>query len=120
MALVFAPPVQPTIEGYEERYETSTRRAEFEGGYSQRSTTGPNALRQTAALVWDLAEPDKDVIARFLAARRGAEAFLYQLPWQSTARLWTCAAWTQAPIGWRGTTPFWRLRATFRQEFDIL
>lgn len=119
-AIVFAPDHGPTRDGYSDEKTAKVRRAEFEGGYSQRSRQGPNSVGRLVPLTWEVPESTKDYIDGFLEDRGGSEAFQYQLPWDSVPRLWTAESWTSVPIGKRGTSDVFRLTTTFRQEFDIL
>ncbi|WP_420567839.1 phage tail protein [Thalassovita sp.] len=119
-APIFTPAYEPTLSGYSDEKAAKVRRAEFEGGYSQRSRVGPNALGRTVPVQWEVPDSVKTYIDGFFEARGGSEAFQYQLPWDGTAKLWTAEAWTVVPIGKRGVETMWRLSATLRQEFDIL
>lgn len=116
----FAPAYEPTLAGYSDEKTAKVRRAEFEGGYSQRSRVGPNALGRTVPVQWEVPESVKTYIDGFFEACGGSEAFQYQLPWDGSPKLWTVEAWTCVPIGKRGAATMWRLSATLRQEFDIL
>lgn len=120
MVLQFNPAWEPTLEGYAEDKTPNVRRAQFEGGYSQRSKTGPNSVGREVSLSWEVEQAQKDYIDGFLSDRGGAEAFHYQLPWDVEATLWTCEAWGSVPIGTSRGATMWRIRATFRQEFDIV
>lgn len=119
-AIVFEPSYEPTLTGYSDEKAAKVRRAEFEGGYSQRSRVGPNALGRTVPVQWEAPDIVKTYIDDFFHARGGSEAFQYQLPWDGSVKLWTVQAWTAVPIGKRGTATVWRLSTTLRQEFDIL
>ncbi|MCZ4269022.1 phage tail protein [Rhodobacteraceae bacterium G21628-S1] len=119
-APVFTPAYEPTLDGYSDEKAAKVRRAEFEGGYSQRSRMGPNSLGRTVPVQWEVPDSIKAYIDGFFDDRGGAEAFQYQLPWDDTAKLWTAEKWTAVPIGKRGTETMWRLSATLQQEFDIL
>lgn len=118
--LTFAPAVCPQMYQSPREFTANVRRAEFEGGYSQRSRTGPNAISQVVHLQWDVAESVADAVEAFFVARGGAEAFRYQLPWSGSELIWTCTEWTKVPLGARNGEKMWRVRATFKQEFDIL
>jgi phage-related protein len=120
MTPVFAPVYQPTLAGFSDEKQAKVRRAEFEGGYSQRSRVGPNSIGRTAPVQWEVPDSVKDYIDDFFKERGGSEAFLYQLPWDTAQVLWTVETWTCVPIGTRGAETFWRLSTSLRQEFDIL
>lgn len=117
--LTFAPVVCPQLFQAPREFKANVRRAEFEGGYSQRSRTGPNAISQMVPLQWDVVESAADAVEAFLHARGGSEAFRYRLPWSDDELIWTCAEWTKVPLGSRNGERMWRVRANFKQEFDI-
>lgn len=119
MAIVFSPIAEPTIAGFSDEATARVRRADFEGGYSQRSSLGPNSIARMVPLQWEVPDAAKSYIVDFFRARGGVEAFQYQLPWDDRPYLWTAEAWTCVPIGKKGAATFWRLRTTLRQEFDI-
>lgn len=118
MPEVFAPGVEPILDGYTDARAAAVNRAQFEGGYSQRSRTGPNNVGRVLSLSFVAIDAVADAIDAFLTARGGSEAFEWQSPWDSSASLWTCADWSKVPIGRRGAATVWRLSATFNREFD--
>ncbi|WP_147112086.1 phage tail protein [Tateyamaria sp. syn59] len=107
---------QPVVKGYSRKKRAGVRRAEFEGGYSQRSGTGPNAVIASVRLQWVQANAPIDAIDDFLEARAGKEVFYYRLPDDSVDRLWTCAEWDVNPKGPNAK----ELTATLQQEFDVV
>jgi phage-related protein len=113
--LSFTSVAQPIVQGYTHKKKASVRRAEFEGGYSQRSGAGPNSVVASVRLQWLQPNADIDTIDAFLTARGGAQAFLYRLPNDAVDRIWTCGEWSVVPKGPHAK----QLDATFRQEFDI-
>lgn len=115
---VFAPPVEPIRDGYGDAETAAVNRAQFEGGYAQRSAKGPNNVGRELALQFLCDDDQRAAIIGFLRARRGAEAFTWQSPWDAAAQVWTCEAWQSQPAGTRGSRTVWRLSATFRREFD--
>ena len=115
----FQPEIEPVLDGYSEQAMAQVRRAEFEGGYSQRSRSGPNSVRRTVPVQFVVPEDRKKYIVDFLGARAGSEAFLYQLPWDTDAGLWTVEQWSASPIGTRGRQAVWRINFTLNGEFDI-
>lgn len=117
---VLTPAYEPTLDGYKDGGKATVNRAEFEGGYSQRSRPGPNSVGRSLSLSWEVPDSEKDALFAFFEARAGAEAFLYQPPWEASQTVWTCEAWDSVPIGKRGTESFWRVTTTFRKEFDIV
>ncbi|WP_082152508.1 phage tail protein [Candidatus Rhodobacter oscarellae] len=118
--LTFAPAECPQLYQSPVEKTAGVRRAEFEGGYSQRSGTGPNAIVQSVPVQWDVPADLADYIDSFLTDRRGVEAFRYQLPWAGKELIWSCAEWNRSPLGYLNGQRMWRIRATFRQEFDIV
>lgn len=117
---VFVPPVEPLREGYGDSETATINRAVFEGGYSQRSTGGPNNVGRDLALVFPCDDDQRAEIIGFLRARKGAEAFTWQSPWDDAPQLWTCETWQSVTVGQRGSRTIWRLSATFRREFDLI
>lgn len=117
---VFNPDAEPTRAGYSDLSEARALRAEFEGGYSQRSRPGPNPINRSVATQWDVADDVKDYIVGFFHDRAGVDAFQYQMPWDAAPGLWTTESWTCVPIGKRGAATVWRISAAFRREFDII
>jgi phage-related protein len=116
----FTPANQPTLANFSDDKTVQVRRAQFEGGYSQRSRVGPNATSRTVPLQWEVPDPDKAYIDGFFTARSGAEAFIYQLPWDDAAQVWTVETWTMTPIGILGPETVWRISTSLRREFDIV
>jgi phage-related protein len=113
----FNPPKAPSVSGLVISTKVSVRRAKFEGGYSQRSTTGPNAVRMTPKLTFSyLSEEQRDDIVLFLSTHKGAEAFLYHVPGTAQSELWTCDGWEVRP---HRNKVLWSVSASFEQEFDI-
>ena len=119
MALTFSPQRSPTIANHADQKSAKVRRVDFEGGYSQRSPLGPNSVARQTQFSWEVPQDQKEYIDGFFSARRGAEAFFYQSPWDSAPVLWTCVTWSCAPIGTQEGETVWRIQTLFKQEFDI-
>lgn len=119
MMLTFTPAQCPQLYQSPRKTVAEVRRAKFEGGYSQRSGVGPNSISQSVPLQWDVPASVADYIGDFLTARRGVEAFRFQLPWEDAELIWSCSEWHRTPLGYLNGQRMWRVRATFQQEFDI-
>jgi len=120
MPEVFAPANGPTLKGYRSKHQAQVRRAEFEPPYSQRSRKGPISVGRTVALVFETPETDAYYIVGFFEARGGAEAFSYQLPWDSASLLWSCGEWDVVQIGTIAGEAMMRVTASFKREFDLI
>ncbi|MCP3971685.1 MAG: phage tail protein [Rhodobacteraceae bacterium] len=91
MADAFTPPKPASVSGYNYQEEAGVNRAQFEGNYSQRSGSGPNAWQGRVKLSWrNLTLVQLDAIRGFIRPRNGRAAFLYQVPGTSAPELWTC------------------------------
>lgn len=116
MAIVdFTPPREPAT-GWGWKAAARVDRVEFEGGYSQRSSPGPNPVSRNPTLTWPgLTEAQAEAIDDFLAARGGADAIRYQPPGWSAAALFTCASWDVRETA----RDVYTVTASFVQEFDL-
>ncbi|MEL6960460.1 MAG: phage tail protein [Pseudomonadota bacterium] len=118
MPVLFVPPKPPSVRNAGVTKEVEVRRVNFEGRYSQRSRTGPNALAASVRLSFaNLTEAQRDVLDAFFEARGGTEAFRYQPPGLGTEKLWSCSEWGFAP---ERNKVNWSFTATLIQEFDIV
>ncbi|MEQ5872569.1 phage tail protein [Sagittula sp. NFXS13] len=120
MPVIFAPPVEPEMQGYADKETAEVNRAQFEGGYAQRSRTGPNSVTRDVPMSFVVTDPQRRELLDFFRARAGVEAFLYQSPFDDAPGLWTCAAWPSSPVGKRGPLVVWRMMVTFKREFDAI
>lgn len=113
----FVPPKSPSAPRLSIAKKAAVRRAEFEGGYSQRSGAGPNPVSSGVKLTFTRLQPfERDEIDAFLTARAGKESFRYQVPGMPDPLLWTCAEWEVKP---ERSKVLWTVTASFQQEFDI-
>jgi phage-related protein len=111
---VFTPPRMPSV-GSGQTFKAKVLVAEFGDGYSQRAADGINNVRQTRSLVWDnLKLADAEAISIFLAARKGAESFLWAAN-GDIARRWICSSWER--ISASNVTD--KVTATFTEVFDL-
>lgn len=111
----FTPAVNPSLN-YSKNVKARTRRADFGDGYSQRVADGLNTIKREVSLNFEaLSTSQADDIETFLIARAGAEAFLYTLPDEVSARKWICPEWSRGPQA--GTLR--SITATFEEVFDI-
>lgn len=116
-----APPVlvvrEPSIQGSRSRYAARVVTAEFEGGYRQRATFGPNNVRRSEELTWEgLSNVEAAALIAFLAARGGSEAFFWTPPGEAAAVLWSCQEFERSEAGRNAAT----VTAAFTQEFDLV
>jgi len=98
------------------RYMTATRRAEFEGGYSQRSSAGPNSLRMGRTITVMGPKAGIKEVSDFLARMAGVGAFYLRAPCEDEPVLYSAASWQVMNTGHDSA----RLTAELRQEFDIV
>jgi phage-related protein len=113
---IFSPPVAPAPGQTAKTVTARVLRANFGDSYSQRTPDGLNPLTDAVVLDWPVLRPaDADTIEAFFKGLKGATAFSYTLPWESTAKAWTAATWKRGNPG--GLTA--SLQATLTQEFDI-
>lgn len=112
------PPKPPAVSGFRVSAQPQIYRAEFEGGYSQRSRKGPGNVARRGTLSWvNLSAAERDALLGFLEARGGSEAFTYQLPGHGAAQLWTAPGWSYAPSR---SGLKWDVSADLTEEKDIL
>ncbi|MBA60028.1 MAG: hypothetical protein CMQ40_12770 [Gammaproteobacteria bacterium] len=82
----FLPAVEPEV-GAGAETEFRARVLSFGDGYEQRVADGINAKRLKATLIWRvLNSSDADAIEGFFWAHPSWVAFLYVLPWETSAR----------------------------------
>ena len=88
---------------------------DFGDGYRQTAPDGLNPAADTYTLAWTaLPIADADAIRAFLKAHVGLP-FFYQMPRETTARLWDCNQWTRSfPAGGYDS-----LSAVFVERFDF-
>ncbi len=93
-------------------------RVVFEGQYSQRARTGPNAVARKGTIGFsNLTKAQRDEILGFLRQREGVEAFYFHIPGDDNPSLWTCAKWSSPPSRDKVT---WRMTLNLIEEFDIV
>ena len=117
MALdTFTPPIAPSPGQTGKTVNAGTLRADFGDNYSQRSPKGLNSVRATLTLDWEVLAPaDADTLEAFFDGKKGATAFVYTPPLESTAKIWTCETWKRGdPYAAQQS-----FQATLLQEFDM-
>lgn len=111
---VFSPPKQPIVQS-NVSFTTKTLEATFGDGYEQVVSSGLNSVSGTYSAVWDLLTlAERDTIEDFFRAKKGAEAFLYTFPGESTQRKFRCKSWARSHTG-----SLFGIRADLREVFDI-
>jgi phage-related protein len=110
----FAPPVEPTIQS-NTTFTSNVAQANFGDGYEQTATIGLNPVSGTYTAQWDiLSVSDRDTIEAFFTTHKGAQAFLFTFPSESTPRKFKCKTWTRGSNG-----ALFTLQAELREVFDI-
>jgi len=91
-------------------------RSDFGDGYSQRTPDGLNIEIEKWSLIWNnITLAQKDIIINFLDARQGAEAILFTMPGEDTAKKWICASYKYTPF----SSAYYRIDATFERVYDL-
>lgn len=111
----FNPTVVPTIQSAV-TFTAKTLEANFGDGYEQVAAAGLNSVSGTFQVAWDLLTLEqRDEIEGFFKSKKGAEAFLYTFPSESTQRKFRCKTWQRGHTG-----SLFTVRAEFREVFDIV
>ena len=112
----FTPPLSPAPGQTAKTVTARTLRAQFGDSYSQRTPDGLNSVTAIVVLDWPQIQPaDADTIEAFFVAQNGATAFIYTLPWETAAKIWTAASWKRGnPSGMISS-----FQVNLTQEFDI-
>lgn len=112
----FVPPLTPS-PGTSDAPEIKILKADFGDGYSQAARAGLNNVRRVVTLKWDVlpAAQANEIIA-FFFDHGGSDPFLYTVPGETTAILWTCESYQEgfAAFNYRSIT------ATLRQSFNLV
>lgn len=110
----FTPPKQPVTQS-NVNFTAKTLEATFGDGYEQVVSSGLNSVSGIYSLVWDLLTlAERDTIENFFRAKKGAEAFLYTFPGESTLRKFRCKSWSRSHNG-----ALFGIRAELKEVFDI-
>lgn len=88
----------------------------FGDGSTQRRPAGLNSVTETWSVSWSLLEQaEYDTLYQFLKSRLGVTPFLWQPPWEGTARKWVCTSLS----GPRPTSArFASIQATFVEDHN--
>lgn len=112
----FVPPLTPS-PGTSDAPEIKILKTDFGDGYTQAARAGLNNVRRIMTLKWDVvpAALASEIIA-FFVAHGGTDPFLYKVPGETTAILWTCESFEEsfAAYNYRSIT------ATLRQSFNLV
>lgn len=106
----------PIITSYNKAYNVNVLKANFGGGYTQRSADGINTIQRDISVEFIGSDTDIDTYVAFFEARNGHEAFEWTPPDESSELKWTCEVW-QVRGESENTS---RLTATFHKEFDLV
>lgn len=114
--LTFTPPATAPLDpGGVRNHAPKVYMADFGDGFSQRVVAGPNNNPAKRSLKWsNLTEAEKDVIDDFLAAREGAQAFLYNHRGEGV-KAYICPEWSVTEVDYNA----WTVEATFQQVYDV-
>ena len=90
-------------------------KAEFGGGYIQRTGDGINNVRgEYAVVIENLTRDEATIFDNFFTDLGGWRAFLYTRPGEATPRKWICEAWNIRHVAGSHDT----LTTTFIEVFD--
>lgn len=115
------PPTLPIPEdvnispGSEIQEKARVLKANFGGGYVQRSGDGINSVIGNYNVVFEnLRRSEAKTLVDFFRAQRGYKAFYFTVPGDPAPRLWTCEEWTRRHVG----GIFDSVAATFMEVFN--
>lgn len=112
----FTPPQDPSPGQTGKTVTARTLRAQFGDSYSQRSPDGLNSVTESVVLNWPMLSPtNAQTLDDFFAAKQGATAFIYTLPWEETEKIWTAPSWRRG----NPESTHQDFQATLVQEFDL-
>lgn len=111
----FSPPLNPSIRSSEEE-NFRVLKAQFGGGYSQRTADGPNSQLAKLQLRWGLLTFDQsEEIIQFLKSRGGWESFFYTLPGDTIPRRFISPGYKRT---WVAPT-IYAIQAAFEEVPDL-
>lgn len=112
----FRPTLTPSI-GSSEAPEFKVLKADFGDGYAQAARAGLNNVRRVLSLKWDvLPVAQANAIVAFFSAHGGTDPFLYTVPGEATAVLWTCEQYEEGYSSFNLRS----ITATLRQSFNLV
>jgi len=111
----FTPPIVPNISS-NVTFQTAVLEAKFGDGYEQVVSAGLNSVTGKYTLQFDLlTQAQRIELEAFFIAKKGAEAFYYTFPGETSARKFRCQTWSRGHTG-----SLFSVSAEFKEVFDLV